>query len=799
MFNFNILKILFQKIALFLFLIIGSDACSVYAFNYQSNRSGNWNNASTWSPNGVPSIGDNVTIRSGHIVTLTENASCNSITLTGIESCLLCLCGCDPSELRLEAYTLSVGGSFTNDAAFVAGTGTVMFTGAGTINGSSDISFYRLTINTNAAITLIKSISISNRLTMTDGIFNTGTNTLSGTGGITATGGILKIAKTGVLVPELTGTYTITGGTLSLNGIGSQTIKGGTYFKLVLDESTGTKTLDGNIILNGDLTIGQGTLDVSLFNYGITIGGNWTNNGSFNPRNGTITFNGTTSISGTGDFNFNHIVISGIVTGHSGNINLGGTWTNNGNYIHNNGTITFNGVCTVNGTAITTFNHLKISALANLIGHPTNVKIAGNLTNDGIFIPNNGTITFTGTNVDQLISDPATFNHVIINSTKNIILNAPISINGSLTLTSGKIVTTAQNMLTLNSGASTTLGNATSYVNGPMIYTVAASGNTVINLPIGKDSAWRPAILSVNHNSAMPAKYTAEVFNSSARDRAYTLPAGITKVSNVRFWRINRENVSNLNNATVQLYYGEDDGVTDSPNLRILKTISSDLAWYNVGGSGTANGTGSITSDPFTSFSDFTPGNEGGGGNALPIELLDFDARSNRNIVEISWSTATEINNDFFTVERTADGENFETVSTINGAGNSNFILNYTITDEKPLSGISYYRLKQTDFDGKYVYAGLASVNIRNYTDFNVYPNPSNGSGLFVKLPQFEKDATLGIYDINGKMIFSKVANLEGVENQTLSIEPESRLKPGVYIIIVKSAQNSYQEKLIVN
>ena len=799
MLNFNNLNVFFKKIALLLFVLLGTNASFVHAINYQSNGSGNWNNSSTWSPSGIPTMSDNVTIRNGDVVTLTANASCNNITITGTESCLLCLCGCDPSELRLGAFTLSTGGSFTNNATFVAGTGTVMFTGAGTINGSSDISFYRLTINTSAAITLIKSISISNRLTMTDGIFNTGTNTLSGAGGITATGGTLKIAKTGVAVPELTGTYTISGGTLSLNGNGNQTIKGGTYYKIALEESTGTKTLDGNIILNGDLSIGQGTLDVSLLNYGITLGGNWTNNGSFNARNGTITFNGTTSISGTGNFNFNNVVISGTVTGPSGNINLGGAWTNNGNFIHNNGTITFNGVCTVNGTAITTFNHVTISAVANLIGHPTNMKIDGNLINDGIFAPNNGTITFTGTNVDQVISDPATFNHIIINSTKNLILNAPVSINGTLTLTSGKIVTTEQNILTLNSGASTTLGNATSYVNGPMIYTIAASGRTVINLPIGKDSAWRPAILSVNHNSTLPAKYTAEVFNSSARDRAYTLPAGITKVSDVRFWRINRENVSNLDNATVQLFYGEDDGVTDSPKLRILKTIGSDLAWYNVGGSGTANGTGSITSDPFTSFSDFTPGNEGGGGNALPIELLDFDARANCNKVEISWATATEINNDFFTVERTVNGENFEPVSTINGAGNSNFILNYKMIDEKPLSGISYYRLKQTDFDGKYEYTGLVSVNIKNHAEFNVFPNPSNGSGLFANLPGFEEDATLGIYNMNGKIIFSQAINIEGVENKTISIEPEGRLEPGVYIIAVKSAQKTYQQRLIIN
>ena len=96
----------------------------------------------------------------------------------------------------------------------------------------------------------------------------------------------------------------------------------------------------------------------------------------------------------------------------------------------------------------------------------------------------------------------------------------------------------------------------------------------------------------------------------------------------------------------------------------------------------------------------------------LPIKLISFDAKRNtNNEVNLKWITATETNNDYFTIERSSDGRNFEKILTQHGAGNSNQPITYNATDRYPLSGTSYYRLKQTDYDGKFTYSDVRVVN----------------------------------------------------------------------------------------
>ena len=110
---------------------------------------------------------------------------------------------------------------------------------------------------------------------------------------------------------------------------------------------------------------------------------------------------------------------------------------------------------------------------------------------------------------------------------------------------------------------------------------------------------------------------------------------------------------------------------------------------------------------------------------ALPIELLNFDAICTENKTILNWTTSSEINNSYFSIERSSDGYNFNEIATINGAGNSNIIIHYSFTDDNNTSSIFYYRLKQTDFDGNFSFSKIISINC--FTDnFNIYPNPTN-------------------------------------------------------------------------
>lgn len=95
----------------------------------------------------------------------------------------------------------------------------------------------------------------------------------------------------------------------------------------------------------------------------------------------------------------------------------------------------------------------------------------------------------------------------------------------------------------------------------------------------------------------------------------------------------------------------------------------------------------------------------------LPIELIEFDAEYSEDQTELYWKTATEINNDYFTVERSKDGEQWNKIEYVEGAGNSNEELQYEIKDENPHAGLNYYRLKQTDYDGKYSYSDIIFVD----------------------------------------------------------------------------------------
>lgn len=97
--------------------------------------------------------------------------------------------------------------------------------------------------------------------------------------------------------------------------------------------------------------------------------------------------------------------------------------------------------------------------------------------------------------------------------------------------------------------------------------------------------------------------------------------------------------------------------------------------------------------------------------STLPIELLEFNAKRNDRYVDLTWQTASETNNNYFTVEKSIDGLNFSSIGNLSGAGNSSSVLSYKLIDSSPTQDrISYYRLKQTDYDGTFTYSDIVSV-----------------------------------------------------------------------------------------
>jgi hypothetical protein len=140
-----------------------------------------------------------------------------------------------------------------------------------------------------------------------------------------------------------------------------------------------------------------------------------------------------------------------------------------------------------------------------------------------------------------------------------------------------------------------------------------------------------------------------------------------------------------------------------------------------------------------TSPNQLTEGSLDGGGCAvtmdcpsdpLPIELLFFTAESNNDCIELNWATASEENFDYFSIERSTDGNDFKEVAMAEGSGYSMSRIDYSFTDEFPIEGISYYRLRSMDFDGYTEVFETVIVDVEGIAkDFNIYPNPiANGS-----------------------------------------------------------------------
>lgn len=121
-------------------------------------------------------------------------------------------------------------------------------------------------------------------------------------------------------------------------------------------------------------------------------------------------------------------------------------------------------------------------------------------------------------------------------------------------------------------------------------------------------------------------------------------------------------------------------------------------------------------------------------------------------------------NNDFFTIERSVDGVNFEEIGKVSGNGNSSKINNYKLTDFEPLKGVSYYRLKQTDFDGGFEYFNLITVNFkRDKILSNIYPNPAISNRTNILIEKSNNPITINIRDVFGQLISSK--NIDAKNN----------------------------------
>jgi hypothetical protein len=500
------------------------------------------------------------------------------------------------------------------------------------------------------------------------------------------------------------------------------------------------------------------------------------------------TFNNSTTIVKTG---------SGFNLSNGGNI-FGGTTS-----ISNTGTGSF----ILAGTVADTYNEnvtfLQTNAYTLYPAYNVNSNFKKNISTVGsntavVFGSNGGRVTMNGTAAQFINGDaakmPDFFNLTLNKASNHVTLNVPILVTNNLTFSSGNLISNSINLVKLLDNSTVTGVSNSSHVDG----TVRKEGNDAFTFPIGKSGYYRP--IGISAPSSTSDHFTAE-FNFADSDGAYahsSKDASLDHLSRCEFWILNRTAGSSSVSVTMT-WNGTSCGVSALSDLRVARWDGS--MWKDHGNGGTTGNTsvGSIASgSTISSFSPFSLGSITTE-NPLPIELVSFAATPLNNQVNLNWTTASETNNDYFTVESSNDAVNFKEVSRMSGAGNSNSMLTYSTVDTNPYSGVSYYRLKQVDYDGKFVYSNIEVVNLNSISEMNMVVSPNPVIGLVdIRLDSdYFANPTIEVRDLQGRILLVK-NNLSVSEGKSVNVDL-SELPQGLYFIQASENGKSISKRIVKN
>jgi Secretion system C-terminal sorting domain len=199
---------------------------------------------------------------------------------------------------------------------------------------------------------------------------------------------------------------------------------------------------------------------------------------------------------------------------------------------------------------------------------------------------------------------------------------------------------------------------------------------------------------------------------------------------------------------------------------------------------------GTLTANNVTTFSPFIIAND----VALGVTLTNFSAQlTNKNTMMLNWQTENEKDNSGFEIQRSADAKNWSNIGFVKGKGQSSVAFDYTFEDKGPLSILTYYRLKQVDFDGKATYSKVINVLAKkNNNQFSVFPNPAKGKTTTLELNEDLVDGTLTVTNAIGSIVKKQTIN-----SKTLTLDL-STLTNGLYIFEIQKGVNRYFEKVII-
>jgi hypothetical protein len=686
-------------------------------------------------------------------------------------------------------------------------------------NNPGSITFYNLTINkTNTSadnfnVGVGDVFTVLNDFSLQNGFYRgQGTTLQVGAGftvGQTSKGGNANLVFNGtqngtVRVNAPWSTPTTGSGTTTIN-------KSAPTATLSFVTDLPSNTIDFNQVTNSDFVITSGTLNfpdgddvifnannftigtagtVSGTNGNMTIRSNFNNSGNFIANNGTVTFESTVktysvgTIAQNGTTNFYNVVLNMAPSGIL-NIQLGDRLT-----ASNNLTLQ-SGIFSVPGGDINNQGFVQVGGNLNVTSGSANMPPAVHLEFGG---PNAQTVSFaSGTN--SFFNGNISF---VKTAPGPITLNSQIVLDAAsqlITFTGGVINSTSVNTLNFaGNGAIAVGGNSSSYIDGPVL----RSGTSAFTFPTGDGGIYAPIHISgAGFNSVLPnATYLAQYVRSNP-DGTYptdqlspTNPPEL-KISELEYWILDQQGPATTGPRVWLSYEGSRSGVTDPTTIGVTAWDFPGF-WQLIGNGGLQNVAGvSYVSSASTNVSNvssadpvFTLSTIDEIANPLPVTWLSFTGRYFNGSVDLNWSTSLEVNNEEYTIERSADGQSFTTIGNVAGVGNTSSVSRYTFKDTNPLSGSAYYRIKQTDRDGKFSYSEVIRVANGEVAlkGLRLFPNPSSGKmPLTIENGNWSnKKVTITIYNAVGGIVRQEQITFGSDSRAKINVEA---LQKGSYFI----------------
>ncbi len=444
----------------------------------------------------------------------------------------------------------------------------------------------------------------------------------------------------------------------------------------------------------------------------------------------------------------------------------------------------------------------------------SNLYIAGNFlrpTNFGALLMDPAsTLTYDGTSAQEIAkeslpgggTDAFNYTNVVLDNATGFALTDTMFVTENLDLTNGIITTTSTNILIIGDSATITGGNASNYIDGPMIKEGRTNGDQFV-FPIGDGSLYAP--MEITKISSSGSEYMAQYFGDPP-PFGTSIAADVDNISGYQYWELSK--IAGSDDVEIKLHWMDAaaNGINNLDSLIVVGLNVSNI-WENFGNGGTTGGTGSGISGSISStdgdpppfgVTKFTIGETSPdeGSRVLPVELMNFRANKKGEKVYLNWQTASEINTRHFEVERSFDGINFERIGIIHSKGDSEIIQNYSVIDAVPNMGSNYYRLKIVDFDGYYEYSRMREMSFEQNRKLKIYPNPVNEQLHIQGDNSLNEEGVFEVFNTTGQRIYvGKYIFIHG--RLKISIDEINAHAPGTYFIRITTSIGSHQLRII--